>query len=298
MRTVRSGQVSTGAWRSVRGAVRENGHMHLNDELRDIALIVAREAAALVADRRRGAVTVADRKSSSVDIVTAVDRESETYIRDRLRELRPSDGFFGEEGNRQSGSSGLTWIVDPIDGTVNFLYGIPAYAISIAVVEGEPTPREWTALAAVVINVANGEEFVATAGGGATLDGASLSVVAPATLQESLLATGFAYDHDRRARQAEAIARIIPHVRDIRRIGAASLDLCNVAAGRVNIYFERGLMPWDHAAGVLVAQEAGAVVRGRNGDQASADWCLAAHPAIIDEFEARALAAGADFDLN
>ncbi len=272
--------------------------MHNIADLQSIALTVAREAAALVADRRRGSVTVADRKSSSVDIVTAVDRESETFIRERLAALRPGDGFFGEEGNRDSSSTGLTWIVDPIDGTVNFLYGIPAYAISIAVVEGPPTPTEWTALAAVVINVANGEEFVAGRGAGATLDGSPLEVVPAPTLAEALLATGFAYDSERRAQQGEVIARLIGSVRDIRRIGAASLDLCNVAANRVNIYFERGLMPWDHAAGVLIAQESGAVVRGLEGAQASAEWCLAAHPSTIDEFEALALAVGADFTLR
>jgi myo-inositol-1(or 4)-monophosphatase len=272
--------------------------VHNIAELQSIALTVAREAAALVADRRQGSVAVADRKSSSVDIVTAVDRESESFIRTRLAELRPGDGFFGEEGNRDSGSTGLTWIVDPIDGTVNFVYGIPAYAISIAVVEGTATPEDWTALAAVVINVANGEEFVASLGFGATLNGERLQVVPAPTLAESLLATGFAYDSERRAQQGAVIARLIDQVRDIRRIGAASLDLCNVAANRVNIYFERGLMPWDHAAGVLIAQEAGATVRGLGGAAASANWCLAAHPDTIDEFEERALEAGANFTLR
>jgi myo-inositol-1(or 4)-monophosphatase len=278
--------------------VGQNRHVHNIAELQSIALTVAREAAALVAERRRGSVAVADRKSSSVDIVTAVDRESESFIRARLAELRPGDGFFGEEGNRESGSTGLTWIVDPIDGTVNFVYGIPAYAISIAVVEGAATPEEWTALAAVVINVANGEEYVASLGAGATLNGDALQVVPAPTLAEALLATGFAYDSERRSQQGEVIGRLIGQVRDIRRIGAASLDLCNVAANRVNIYFERGLMPWDHAAGVLIAQEAGATVRGLNGAAASANWCLAAHPQTIDEFEARALEAGANFTLR
>ena len=267
-------------------------------ELLETALEIAREAAALAALRRRGNVTVADRKSSSVDIVTAVDREVETLIRQRLSERRPGDGFFGEEGGRADRTTSLTWVVDPIDGTVNYLYGIPAYAISIAVVEGDPTPGNWTELAAVVINVASGTEFTAEAGGGAFADGKSISVNQPASLSEALMGTGFSYSSSIRAQQAKALVGVIPHIRDIRRIGAASLDLTALAAGHLDIYFERTLQPWDHAAGVLIAREAGAEIRGWNGAAPDDDWLLAAHPALVDEIESVLVDAGAYFTLE
>lgn len=267
-------------------------------ELLETALDIAREAAALAALRRRGTVTVADRKSSSVDIVTAVDREVEALIRQRLAERQPGDGFYGEEGGRAERTTSLTWVVDPIDGTVNYLYGIPEYAISIAVVEGEPTPGKWTELAAVVINVASGIEFTAAAGGGAFLNEVPTAVNQPDSLAEALMGTGFSYSASIRAQQAHALVGVIPHIRDIRRMGAASLDLAGLAAGNIDIYFERTLQPWDHAAGVLIAREAGAEIRGWNGAAPDAEWLLAAHPAIIDDIEAVLIQGGAHFDLE
>ncbi len=252
----------------------------------------------LAADRRRGKVTVAESKSSSVDVVTAVDREVEALVRQRLSELQPGDGFLGEEGGRAEGSTSLTWVVDPIDGTVNYLYGIPQYAVSIAVVEGEPSPGEWEEIAAVVINVANGREFTATRGGGAFSDGMPLSVNRPESLGQSLLSTGFSYSQQIRTRQAEVMAAVMPHIRDIRRMGAASLDLTALAAGQLDVYFERMLQPWDHAAGVLIAREAGAEIRGWNGSAPDVDWLLASHPDLIDEIESVLVAAGAHFDLR
>jgi len=251
-----------------------------HDDLLATARSIAREAGMLAAKRRSEGVEIADRKSSEVDIVTFADREVEALIRSRLAAERPGDGFFGEESGAEASTTGLTWIVDPIDGTVNFLYGIPMYAVSIAVVEGDPEPLRWRALAACVFNPASGEEFSATRGGGAFLDGRPLHASAPATLSQSLLATGFAYDPARRVVQGQRLAGLLGRVRDIRRIGAASLDLCFVAAGRLDAYVERGLQPWDHAAGVLIAEEAGAVVVTPAGAPASRDLTFVASPSI------------------
>jgi myo-inositol-1(or 4)-monophosphatase len=249
--------------------------------LLSVARAVALEAGDLVATARRGIVEVADRKSSSVDIVTQVDRDAEAFIRDRLAELRPDDAFFGEESGGATGTSGLTWIVDPIDGTVNFLYGIPHYAVSIGVVEGDPDPQTWSAVAGAVVNPATGELFTASAGGGAYRGTGSLRVNDPVELAQALIATGFAYNAQTRAEQGAAVARLLPLVRDVRRMGTASLDLCAVASGRVDAYFERTLSPWDHAAGALIAAEAGAAVLGMPGERADNRFLLAGHPDVV-----------------
>lgn len=264
----------------------------------DTALAIAREAAALAAERRRGIVEVADLKSSSVDVVTAVDREIEALIRQRLAERQPGDGFLGEEGGHAERTTSLTWVVDPIDGTVNYLYGIPQYAISIAVVEGDPTPQGWQEVAGVVIDVCGGREFTATRGGGAFANGVPIAINAPVSLGQSLLSTGFSYSQEIRTAQAQVMARVMPHVRDIRRMGAASLDLTAIAAGQLDIYFERMLQPWDHAAGVLIAREAGAEVRGWNGAAPDVDWLLAAHPKVVDEIESILVESGAHFPIT
>lgn len=235
--------------------------------------------------RREQGVSVAASKSSSVDIVTEADREVERFIRAAITTARPDDGFFGEESGAEKGTSGLTWVVDPIDGTVNFLYGIPHYAVSIAVVEGEPDPLTWAAVAGAVINPASGELFTATAGGGALLNGQPIGVAPFVELDQSLVGTGFAYDSGMRGRQGAVIQQLLPHVRDIRRMGTASLDLCFVACGRLNAYFERTLSPWDHAAGALIAREAGAIVKGLGDEAPSRDLVLAAHPKLAARLE-------------
>lgn len=252
-------------------------------ELLDVARAVAREAGELAARRRAEGVEVAASKSSPVDIVTFADREVEALIRRRLAELRPGDGFFGEESGAEPSTTGLTWVVDPIDGTVNFLYGHPTYTVSIAVVEGEPEPLTWRALASCVVNPSTGEEFTASLGAGAHLDGRAISPSSPVSLAQSLLATGFAYDSARRAEQGALLGPLLAQVRDIRRIGAASLDLCYVACGRLDAYVERGLQPWDHAAGVLIAAEAGAVVLTPAGAPASRDLTFVSAPTVADE---------------
>ena len=220
-----------------------------------------------------------------VDIVTEADRETEALIRSRLADLRPQDGFFGEESGAEAGSSGLTWLVDPIDGTVNFLYGIPHYAVSIAVVEGDPDPLTWRGLAGCVTNPASGETFTALDGVGSWLGDEPLRVADPVELPQALISTGFAYGAQMRSEQGAVVGALLPRVRDIRRLGTASLDLCFVAAGRTNAYFERNLSPWDHAAGAIVAREAGAAVKGRGDAPAGRDFMLAAHPVVAAALE-------------
>ena len=232
-----------------------------NAALAELALEVAREAAELVRGRRAAGVTVAATKSSEVDIVTEADRASETLIRRLIAERRPDDGFLGEEGGDVAGSSGVRWIVDPIDGTVNFLYDLPQYAVSIA------AERDGLVVAGVVINVARRVEYVghraADAGAGgaparATRDGEPLAVRGPTPLHLRLIGTGFNYDTRIRGLQAAAVARLITRVRDIRRFGSCALDLCHLAEGALDGYVEEGVNLWDHAAGGLIAELAGA----------------------------------------
>lgn len=256
------------------------------------AVTIAKDAGALVKARRAEGVEVAASKSSLEDVVTFADRESEALIRAAIKAARPEDGFFGEESGAEVGTSGLTWVVDPIDGTVNYLYGFPHYAISIAVVEGEPDPLTWHAVAAVVFNPASGELYTATDGGGAFLDGTPISVASEVQFSQALVGTGFSYSSEARVAQAAVIGGLLGEVRDIRRMGTASLDLCAVATGRLNAYFERGLQPWDHAAGALIAREAGAHVGGLNGAPASAGFILAAEPALAVVLERKLLAVG------
>ena len=255
------------------------------DGLLSIARTIAIAAADLARERRTAGVEIAASKSSVEDIVTLADRETEELIRRMLADARPHDGFFGEESEADAGTSGLSWVVDPIDGTVNYLYGIPHYAISIAVVEGAADPTTWTALAGVVVNPAAGEIFSATLGGGAFLGETPIVVNRSVSLDQALVGTGFSYSSANRAVQGAIIAGLLSRVRDIRRHGAASLDLCAVACGRLDAYFERGLQPWDHAAGALIAREAGATVAGWNGAPVSSDFVLAAAPALAAELE-------------
>lgn len=225
-----------------------------NGELLKLARHVAAEAATLVQGRRAAGVSVAATKSSDVDIVTEADRASEELIQGLLRAARPDDGFVGEEGGASTGSSGVRWIVDPIDGTVNFLYGLPQYAVSIAAERGGQV------VAGVVRNAATGVEYAATRGGGSTRDGQPIGVRAPAPLARRLIFTGFNYDAEVRAAQATAAARLLPQVRDLRRLGSCALDLCHVAEGSADGYIEEGVHEWDYAAGSLIAEEAGARV--------------------------------------
>ena len=247
--------------------------------LLDLAVETAREAGALVARGRATAAQQVDVKSSSVDVVTAVDKASEELIGSRLLAARPDDGILGEEGSSRPGTSGVRWIVDPIDGTVNFLYGYPAYAVSIAAeVDG-------VVVAGAVLNVATGELFTAMRGGGAALQApggapVALSGSRPASLEQTLVATGFGYQVEQRRSQAAVVARLITRVRDIRRGGSAAIDLCTAAAGQVDAYYELHLNPWDHAAGALVAAEAGLVVTGLPGTPFAEPLAIVAAPTV------------------
>jgi len=254
-------------------------------ELLDLARTIALTAGALAKRRRAEGVEIAASKSSPEDIVTAADREVELLIRDLLADARPNDGFYGEESDATSGTSGLTWVVDPIDGTVNYLYGIPFYAVSIAVVQGDPEPTSWTTLAGAVVNPALGEVFTAAEGSGAWLGDERLHVKQGVPLSLALAGTGFSYEANRRVWQANIVGGLIDQVRDIRRIGSAALDLCSVASGRLDLYFERGLNPWDHAAGALIAREAGARVGALQADAEGRDLLIAAAPGLYDQFE-------------
>jgi myo-inositol-1(or 4)-monophosphatase len=258
-------------------------------DLCEVALHAARAAAELVRARGARGVEVAATKSSSVDIVTEADRASETLIRQLIRERRPDDAFLGEEGDDVDGSTGVRWIVDPIDGTVNFLYAIPHYAVSIAAEVGGEV------VAGVVLNVATGTEYVARPEPDgrvvALRDGEPLGVRPPAPLSERLVATGFSYDADLRALQAAALVRLIPRVRDIRRLGSCALDLCHVAEGSADAYVEEGVNLWDHAAGGFIARTAGARTEITVG-QGGRDLLMCAPTHGFDEFREAVLEAG------
>ncbi len=227
------------------------------DDLLALAVSTAREAGELVRSMRATGVDVAATKSSPTDVVTEADRTCEELIRERLLGARPEDGFVGEESAGEEGGnvasrSGVTWIVDPIDGTVNYLYGLPQYAVSIA------AARDGKVVAGVVHSPDLEEEYVATLGGGSTRNGVPLQVRSTPPLAQALVSTGFSYETAIRARQALAVALMLPQVRDIRRRGSCALDLCAVAAGLSDGYVEEGPNTWDYAAGGLVATEAGA----------------------------------------
>ena len=266
-----------------------------------VAQLVAREAGALILDGRRRHVSVAATKSSAQDVVTAMDLASEALLRRRLAELRPDDGILGEEEGFQPGTSGVTWVVDPIDGTVNYLYGLPAYAVSVAAVStsdgsSAPDPATWTALAGCVVAPEDGRTYTAGLGLGAWLDERALRVNAARPLIDSLVGTGFGYTASRRTSQARIVAELLPQVRDIRRVGSAALDLCTLAAGGLDLYYERGLQPWDLAAGALVAQEAGAQVTGLRGQPAQEAMTVAGSAERVTELIGLLEALGADSD--
>lgn len=263
-------------------------------ELRRVAVQVAEEAAAhlrtLPAPRETGAVGT---KSTPTDVVTESDQALERLVRERLAELRPGEPVYGEEAAGDAGAA--RWVVDPIDGTVNYLYGLPWYAVSVAAV------RDGVSLAGAVVEPASGVVWSAAAGAGATRDGVPLRVTTETDLSQSLVACGFSYDAGRRARQAAMMAAVLPRVRDLRRTGSAALDLCGLAAGRIDAYVEHGINWWDWAAAALVAQEAGALVRVRpapgraraDGTELGEDVTIAATPGVAEAFEELLREAGA-----
>jgi myo-inositol-1(or 4)-monophosphatase len=265
----------------------------MTDGLAELALEVAHAAGRLIRERRAAEVTVADTKSSETDVVTETDREVEELVRSLLAEARPDDGFLGEEGHDRAGASGVRWIVDPIDGTVNFLYGIPQYAVSIA------AEREGVVVAGVVLDVARGTSYVGRRESGpdgretvtAHRDGSPIEVRPPAPLSQRLIGTGFSYEARIRAIQAGAVGALLPHVRDIRRFGSCALDLCHVAEGLLDGYVEEGVNLWDHAAGALIAEGAGARTE-LTGGAGGQELMLCAPGHGFEEFRKAVTAAG------
>jgi myo-inositol-1(or 4)-monophosphatase len=262
----------------------------LLDELLAVATRLAADAAALLLDGLDRPRTSVATKSTRTDMVTEVDRASEQLIVAGLRAARPDDAVLGEEGASAPGTTGVRWVIDPLDGTTNYLYALPGFAVSIAAeVDGARS-------VGVVHDPLHGDVFTAVVGRGANRNGRTLHVQDAAGLPTALVATGFSYDPERRRRQAGVLAEVLPAVRDIRRGGAAAVDLCSVACGRVDAFYEKGLGPWDLAAGALVASEAGALVGDLAGGPPSGEFVLAAGPRLFEPLRAlleRAGAAGA-----
>jgi myo-inositol-1(or 4)-monophosphatase len=248
----------------------------LKAELLELALEAAHRAGALLHDGRPDDLAVSATKSSSVDVVTEMDLASEKLITGYLSERRPDDGFLGEEGSSSAGTSGVRWIVDPLDGTVNYLYGLPNWAVSIAAeFEGET-------VIGVVESPPRRETFRAALGHGAFRNAQPVQCRPAPPFDQALVGTGFNYVAERRAAQAELVRQLIPRVRDIRRSGSAAVDLCDVAAGRLDAFYERGLHAWDLAAGDLIAREAGARTGGRPGLPADGELAVAASPGVFE----------------
>ncbi|SEK89986.1 inositol monophosphatase family protein [Streptacidiphilus jiangxiensis] len=252
---------------------------NLYAELLDVAVEAASRAGVLLRDGRPADLGVAATKSSAVDVVTEMDLAAEKLITELLAERRPDDGLLGEEGASRQGTSGVRWVIDPLDGTVNYLYGLPAWAVSIAAeLDGE-------VVVGVVEVPPRGERVQAVRGQGAALNGRALAVRTAPPMDRALIGTGFGYLQARRARQAEVVAALLPRVRDIRRGGSAAVDLCDVAAGRLDGYYERGLNPWDYSAGALIAAESGALVSGRPGEPASPELTVAAPDGLFQPLQ-------------
>ncbi len=251
---------------------------HSAVDLRDLAADLARRAGSRALEGRRrlaiGEAVAHDTKSTPTDPVTEHDRAAESLIVDALRSQRPNDSIVGEEGASHAGASGLAWHIDPIDGTVNFLYDLPMWCTSVAVVDAVGP------LAGAVYAPVTDELFLAARGAGAMRNGEAIRCSNADELSLALVGTGFNYSPAIRRRQAARVAELLPDIRDIRRYGSAALDLCMVACGRVDAYFEEHLNSWDLAAGVLIAAEAGAITSDLAGDPAGPHGTLACAPGL------------------
>jgi fructose-1,6-bisphosphatase/inositol monophosphatase family enzyme len=256
-------------------------------ELLELARGLATEAGELLYDAvgqlDLGIVT----KTTATDLVTDLDRAVERLLVDGLLAVRPDDGVLGEEGSDRAGTSGVRWIIDPVDGTTNFVYGYPGFNVSVAAeVDGQ-------IVAGCVVDPLHRDVFCATLGGGATRNDLAISCRDTTDLSTALVGTGFSYDPERRRRQAVVLTHVLPEVRDIRRQGAAAVDLCWVACGRLDAFYERGLQPWDHAAGGLIATEAGARVEDLDGNPTSFEFTIAAPPQLFEPLRQLVERAGA-----
>ena len=252
--------------------MKQSSQIELIDELLALAEGIAQRAGELLSDRPENFDI--NQKSSARDFATHMDHASEKLIVSAILAARPDDGIIGEEGANRESKSGITWVIDPIDGTVNYFYNLPGWNISIAAKDAEGV------LIGVVYAPTLNSLWRASRGGGAFLNDRPIHVSTADALEDSLIATGFSYDLAERVRQGEQIASLIPRVRDIRRNGAAAVDLCHVASGAVDGYFETGLKEWDLAAGGLIAREAGALVTGRKGAPAGEAMVIAAGAAL------------------
>jgi len=245
--------------------------------LLELAVLLARRAGTEIVAMRDEAIHSTTTKSSPTDPVTAGDEASEAIIVGGIRNARPDDGIVGEEGTNHGGSSELRWIIDPIDGTNNYLHGLPLYSVSIAVASGDDT------IVGVVYNPVSDELYTATADGGAFRNGEAIRVSEKTDLATSLIATGFSYKAERRMIQAEILTSILPGIGDVRRLGSAALDLCTVAAGQVDGYYEEELNVWDYAAGKLIVEQAGGLCRVSDDIVPGAELVLAGPPTVAAE---------------
>ena len=266
------------------------------DELYNICIQVVNEVGTILSDyfspsNKANLMKSITTKTSLTDYATEADEKAEAKARQIIKDLRPTDTILGEEQGEDIGTGDLIWVIDPLDGTTNFVYGIDAFAVSIAVAV-KADPNETTrvpvsagthgkVLAGVVYNPIRKELFGCIASEKPLCNGTEISLSNPVDLNRSLIGTGFSYDKDRRRRQAQLLTKILPNIRDIRRFGAASLDLCAVASGKLDGYFEVGLKPWDGAAGVLIAEEAGACVREISTPE-DGPMLIVSAPGIID----------------
>lgn len=249
----------------------------LAPELLELAVGIARQAGELL--MKRPLTFEVTSKSVAIDIATQMDRDSERFIVDSLLAARSDDGIIGEEGSSRPSSSGITWVIDPVDGTVNYLYGLPGWSVSIAAKDGDGV------LVGVVHAPTIGSTWTATRGGGAFFNGKSIRCNDPISLDRALIGTGFVYDVSMRAQQGKVVSALLPQVRDIRRMGSAAVDICNVAMGAFDGYFEIGLKEWDLAAAQLVASESGVVISTDSGDLT----CCAGpslYPVLVQALEA------------
>jgi myo-inositol-1(or 4)-monophosphatase len=246
------------------------------DELLGVAHEAARAAAAELVPRFGHAQAGIETKSGPTDLVSAADLAAESAIRRVLASRRPDDAILGEEGGA-TGDGERRWVIDPLDGTTNFLFGVPQFAVSVACEDSDGM------LVGVVLDPIRDECFAATRSTGPTLNGSGITASGRDDLATALVATGFAYDASVRARQAVALERVLPRVRDIRRAGAAALDLAWCACGRYDAYYERGVKPWDHAAGGLIASRAGLAVLELEAGEDGPEGLVAAPAVLLDE---------------
>jgi myo-inositol-1(or 4)-monophosphatase len=249
-------------------------------DLLDLAARAARAAGDLLLERSGGPATGIASKTSGTDLVSDTDRDAEAVIVGMIQAARPGDAIVGEEGADAPGSGEVHWLVDPLDGTINYLWGIPQWSVSVAALDATGP------LVGVVHDPSRGETFAAARGGGARLGETPLRMGPGPPLDQALVGTGFAYRAAERARQAALLQQVLPAVRDVRRFGSAAMDLAWVACGRLDGYYERGLNPWDWAAGRLIVSEAGGIVQDLPATAEDPIGCIAAPPALFGPLRA------------